>query len=181
MTKLWNKFLAPSSIGGQSLLQKDGPKSDLFNDQEDDDSSSLSEREPRAKRSASKRLFRTRILRSKTVGEEDGYGALLLSCEGTISYDTALHNAHEPCTLSCFRSEYLNHFFFFQNLMPPIAQIIVHDPLPHPFSSFNLDPNGDHFSQIKRLSRERKTGPRYRLKLNPDGSSLVRFINGKMN
>lgn len=76
MVKPWNKF---ASTGGQSLLKKDGPKSDLFNDRDDDDSSSLSERD--AKKTAGKRRWVVggRLLRrAKTPGEEDGYGVLFL-------------------------------------------------------------------------------------------------------
>ena len=75
MAKLWNKLLAPTG-GSQSLLRNHGgPKSDLFND---DDSSSLSGREPKKKSASNtRRMFVGRRLmrRTKTAGEEDGYGA----------------------------------------------------------------------------------------------------------
>jgi hypothetical protein len=81
MAKLWNKFLAPTG-GAQSLLKKDGPKSDLFNDRDDDDSSSLSGREPKKKNASNSRrlLVGARLLRrTKTAGEEDGYGKHLFA------------------------------------------------------------------------------------------------------
>jgi hypothetical protein len=81
MAKLWNKLLAPTG-GSQSLLKRDGPKSDLFNDRDDDDSSSLSGREPKKKSATGSRrlLVGARLLRrTKTAGDEDGYGEHLFA------------------------------------------------------------------------------------------------------
>eukprot|EP00804_Cyclotella_cryptica_P017009 CCRYP_003261-RA/>CCRYP_003261-RA protein AED:0.32 eAED:0.32 QI:0/0.83/0.71/1/1/0.85/7/661/583 len=78
MSKLWNRILSQQGGAQQtSLLKKNGPTSDGFQDKDDDDSSSLSgRREGSSTNNKKKFVSARRLFRRKTAvgGDDEGYG-----------------------------------------------------------------------------------------------------------
>jgi hypothetical protein len=137
MSKLLNRILSQQGGAQQaSLLKKNGPTSDGFQDKDDDDSSSLSgKRDGSSSTNKKKFVVARRFFRRKTAvgrdGDDEGYGKL-------DPFVCAV------CVLCCSSKRRVYYRSKMQNPMRRECRVEVHGVRPHLFCVIKLGLSGEH-------------------------------------